>query len=122
MIREKPTDHPDQNETTIMMTLGEHQLEQIESLLAQSLNGYHFLFDNDTIANILSLPTEEIDLFKIENLERIQELLSGLISCKTCREKQEYLDELDCESYEILLRTYFHIVENSLLSTATLRH
>ena len=86
------------------------------------MNGIHLLFDNETIARILKKPTEEIDLFHMRNLDKIQDLFTQFIQKPSFQEKLLFLGELDSESYEMLLRTYFHIVDNSLFSTDQLRH
>ena len=86
------------------------------------MNGIHLLFDNETIARILRKPTEELDLFTADsNLDKIQDLFSAFIQKVTFQEKQIFLAELDPASYEMLLRTYFHIVDNSLMA-ADSRH
>ena len=104
------------------MNIEEQHLEEIEVLLNQSLKGIHHLFDNDQIAHILSKPTEELDFFTFENMDRVQELFSQLVGFKTIYDKQAFLQNLDAESFEILLRTYFHIVENTLLNNTDFRH
>jgi len=91
-------------------------LDQIEHLLAQSMNGIHLLFDNETIARILKKPTEEIDLFHLKNMDRIQNLFAQFIHKGSFQEKQIFLSSLDPADYELMLRTYFHIVDNSMYS------
>ena len=103
------------------LRISDTHLDQIEHLLAQSMNGIHLLFDNETIARILKVPTEEKELFHLRNLDKIQELFSEFVQIETFFGKQEFLDSLDQESFELLLRTYFHIVDNSLSAEST-RH
>ena len=104
------------------MNLDDHSLDKIEVLLTQSMKGIHLLYDNDTIAKVLQTPTEEIDFFNGENIDRIQDLFSELIVKQSFEEKTQFIKTLDPESYEILLRTYFHIVESTLLSATNYRH
>lgn len=104
------------------LKISDTHLDQIEHLLAQSMNGIHLLFDNETIARILKSPTEDMDLFQVRNLDKIQDLFSAFVGHKTLQEKRMWLDSLDKESYEMLLRTYFYIVENSLLNGDPTRH
>lgn len=80
------------------------------------MNGIHLLFDNETIADVLKTPTEHLDLFHMKNLDKIQDLFTEFLQRKTLQEKQLYLHSLDRESFEMLLRTYFHIVDNSLMT------
>ena len=78
------------------------------------MNGIHLLFDNETVARVLKTPTDEKELFHNRNLDKIQVLFADFVQKETFHEKQEYLQSLDEESFELLLRTYFHIVDNSL--------
>ena len=103
------------------LRISESHLDEIEHLLAQSMNGIHLLFDNETIARILKIPTEEKELFHNRNLDKIQVLFSEFVQKETFFAKQEYLQSLDQESFELLLRTYFHIVDNSI-SADPIRH
>lgn len=105
-----------------VMPIEEKSLESIEYLLAQSAQGVHLLFDNPSIAKVLSQPTEQIDFFNFDNITKIQDLFSKLIDKKSLVEKQIFLEKLDRESFEILLRTYFHIVENTILASSDFKH
>lgn len=86
------------------------------------MNGIHLLFDNATIAEVLKTPTEHIDLFHMKNLDKIQDLFTEFIRRETLADKQLFLSTLDRESFEMLLRTYFHIVDNSLFTSESDRH
>ncbi len=100
----------------------EQHLKQIELLLTQSLNGIHLLFDREHIANILKIPTEELNLFEGHKIGRIQDLFNKLIENSTFSEKKVFLSSLDQESYELLLRAYFHIVDNTVLMASNYEH
>ena len=102
--------------------ISDSHLDEIEHLLAQSMNGIHLLFDNETIASILKVPTEELDLFDVENMDRIQDLFAEFVQNVSFHEKQIFLEQLDRDSFELLLRTYFHIVDNSLFAADPNRH
>ena len=105
-----------------MIEIKERDLHEIEFFLNQSTLGHHLLFERDQVADILKTPTEQLDFFKKNSLPRIQSLLTGLISKKSLREKKHYLKSLDPEAFEILLRTYFHIVDNAVLASAQSIH
>ena len=105
-----------------MIEIKERDLHEIEFFLNQSTRGHHLLFDRKQVADILKIPTEKIDFFKKNSLCRIQNLLTGLIAKKSLREKQVYLKSLDQEAFEILLRTYFHIVDNAVLASTSTVH
>jgi len=98
------------------------KLSEIEYLLSQSIQGLHLLFDNKIIGKILKTPTEDIDFFSMDNVKRVQGILGDFISQKSIVEKQRFLKNLDEESYELLVRTYFNIVDNAILESAKFRH
>lgn len=98
------------------------KLQEIEYLLSQSVQGLHHLFDNEIIANILKTPTEDIDFFNIDNIKKVQGILSDFIAQKTMVEKQRFLKNLDKKSYELLVRTYFNIVDNAVLESSKFKH
>ncbi len=104
------------------MQISESHLDQIEHLLAQSMNGIHLLFDNQTIAKVLRIPTEDEELFAFQNLDRIQDLFGQLVQQESFEDKIDFLRSLDSDGFELLLRTYFHIVENSLYASSSVRH
>ena len=103
------------------LRISDSHLDEIEHLLAQSMIGIHLLFDNETIARILKIPTDEMELFANRNLDKIQVLFADFVQQESFHAKQEYLHSLDNDSFELLLRTYFHIVDNSLASDS-IRH
>lgn len=105
-----------------MIEIKERDLHEIEFFLNQSTLGHHLLFERDQVADILKTPTEQLDFFKKNSLPRIQNLLTGLISKKSLKEKKHYLKSLDPEAFEILLRTYFHIVDNAVLASTRSIH
>ena len=99
------------------MKIEKKQLKEIEFLFNQSAKGLHLLFDDKTrLTDILREPTQEQHFFNSENMKRIQILFTDLISKKTFQDKKEYLKQLNSENFEILVRTYFHIVDNTLLT------
>ena len=105
------------------MKIERKQLKEIEFLFNQSINGIHLLFDdNKKLAHILSTPTKEKSFFDSKNIQKIQEVFTGLISKKSLKEKQSYLNNLNSENFEILVRTYFHIVDNTILTQSKTIH
>lgn len=104
------------------MTISDQQLDQIENLLQQSLNGLHILFDHKRVAEILKTPTENLDLFNSSNQSKIDDLFKGLVEKQNLTLKQLYLDNLDPQSFEMLVRTYFHIVDNTLRTASVWKH
>jgi hypothetical protein len=102
--------------------INKDQLEQVEYLFSQSAQGHHVLFDNATIRRVLSRPTEEMDFFSFENVDRIQKLLGEFIEKNSLQAKRDFLEKLDGATHDLLLRTYFNIVENSIFEKNTAKH
>lgn len=97
-------------------------LEHIEQLLHQSLRGHHHLFPNEKISGVLSKQRDDSEFFSFENMDKVQKLFSDLVSRKSVANKLEYLNALDADSYEILLRTYFNLLESTILQTGEHKH
>ena len=99
------------------MKLERKQVQEIEFIFKQSVQGIHLLFnDKKKLTDILSQPTIEKTFFESKNMSKIQELFSSLVSKKSLIEKQNYLSSLNSKNFEILVRTYFHILENTVLN------
>lgn len=105
-----------------MTGINEQNLKNMESLLAQSARGIHLLFDNPSIARALRDVHDLSDFFDIEKMKRVQEVMTQLIDKKGLFEKQAYISELDEESYALLVRTYFHLVEGNVRSQSDVLH
>ncbi len=97
-------------------------LEQIEYLIFQSTQGVHFIFERADIIPILREPSDEKKFFTDENMNRVHVLLNGFLDCETLQSKRSYLDRLPREDFELLVRAYFHLVENTILAHSNLRH
>ena len=105
------------------MKIERKRLKEIEFLFKQSVKGLHLLFDdNQKLIDILSKPTQEKTFFDSKNMCKIQEVFTGLISKKGFKEKQNYLNTLNSESFEILVRTYFHILDNTISNQNNMIH
>jgi len=96
----------------------EDQLQQVEYLIAQSINGNHVLFDSEILKKVLrtETPFREEDAYSVEHhLERIL--------CKPdIQQKRAYLEGLDSQTHEQIIRTYFSIVENNLFENLKVTH
>ncbi len=84
--------------------------------------GIHLLFEGSRIAQILKSPTEALEFFSFENLNKVQTILGEFLQKPSFEEKQRYLLDLDEHSYEILVRSYFNIVENTILEATKHKH
>lgn len=106
-----------------MEKIEEKGLLQMEALLHHSTRGVHILFDNQTIARILRNPSNPAStLLEVDRLKQVQELLGELIARKTYTAKRAYLEGLEPQRLEILIRTYFNIVENTIRASSNQYH
>lgn len=102
--------------------MDERTLEELEFLLSQSMKGFHHLFERESLREILKTPTEDTEFFSLKTMEQVQGLIVQLMKKKTLEEKRAYLQKLQPKSYELVVRAYFHIVDNSLNSGISTRH
>jgi hypothetical protein len=100
----------------------EKNLERMEALLRQSAQGIHILFDNQSIAEVMGQNQDDKDFFDFDKMKRVQDVMTELIAKKSYYEKVSYLRELDHGSFEMLVRTYFHIVENTVRAAQDHQH
>ena len=98
------------------------RLDQIEYLLYQSTNGIHLLFEKDSLRETLKIPVDAKKYFTFDNLNRVQDILAEMIKQPTIEDKISYLSSLEGDAYELLVRTYFNIVENTVLERNPNRH
>ena len=93
-----------------------------EVLLKQSALGVHVLFDNTAIARVMAQHQDDKDFFDFDKMKRVQDAMTNLIAKKSYYEKMSFLQDLDTESYDMLIRTYFHIVENTVRAAQDHQH
>jgi hypothetical protein len=98
------------------------QLEQLEYLLNQSANGVNLLFDNRSVAKVMSTPTEKLDFFTFDNITKVQSLFSKFVQKNTLMEKKLFIESLDTNHFDLLVRAYFQILENAILTNKPLKH
>lgn len=97
-----------------MVNIDETNLERMEALLSHSAMGVHVLFDNDSIAEVLREVKDDTDFYSFDKMKKVQDVMTELITKKTYFEKMSYLQALEPEAYNMLVRAYFHIVENTV--------
>jgi hypothetical protein len=96
------------------------QLNQVEYLIHQSIQGHHLLFEPERVREIFFRAPycefTEADAYEMEHhIER-------LLLMPTLDSKRAYLEKLDPSTYERVVRTYFNIVENNLFESARVLH
>ncbi|HLB59589.1 MAG TPA: hypothetical protein VJL87_05860 [Bdellovibrionota bacterium] len=93
------------------------QLEQVEYLISQSVQGHHILFDVDEIKKVFK---EDLSTaIPMDRLEEAKQFLSELINQPSIKAKREYLERLPEDIRHLLIRTYFNILENSICQKQT---
>lgn len=90
--------------------------DDMEFLIELSRQGFHVLFESEDILQILNATEDNKDLFKMETLDRVQNLMNEFVSSTSLSDKADFLSNLDKESYSLLVRSYFNILENAILS------
>lgn len=95
---------------------------QIEYLIEQSSLGVHFLFSKRDVARVMMIPTDEREFFTLKNMERVQRLLTSFLERPSLMAKERYLKSLGTMDRDLLIRAYFHLVENTILSNVKLKH
>jgi hypothetical protein len=100
----------------------EKSLERMEALLSYSTLGVHVLFENSSIADALREVKDDKDFYDFKKMKKVQDVMTELIAKKSYVEKVDYLKSLDNEAYQMLVRAYFHIVENTIRATHEFPH
>ncbi len=97
-------------------------LEQMDNLILQSSKGMHLLFEKNEIILALNDAKRHQDEKDIDKLKKIQEVLYKFISLKKYSEKRDFLKTLGEDEQSLLIRAYFKIVENSMITKDKIRH
>ena len=100
----------------------EKNLERMEALLAHSARGIHILFDNKSLAEVLRHVKDDSDFFNFDKMKKVQDVMTELIAKPTFIEKVNFLKTLEKESFEMVVRAYFHIVESTVRANHDLTH
>lgn len=100
----------------------EKNLERMEALLAYSARGVHILFDNKALAEVLKNVKDDSDFYNFDKMKKVQDVMTELIAKPSFLDKVTYLKTLDRESFEMVVRAYFHIVESTVRTNHDLNH
>jgi hypothetical protein len=107
----------------IVIYVSKRQLEQVEYLISQSIQGNHILFDIETVRRVFwrggLLRTESVTE---EESYAVEHHIEKLILQPSLAQKKAYLEQLDSPTFEKVVRTYFNIVENNLYENQEVRH
>ena len=105
-----------------MIYVNQKQLDQVEYLIEQSSRGHHVLFDLEVIREVFARgrleaaqKTHKAPKKSKRKLEDAAEKhIEKLIMQPTLVSKRAYLENLDFDTFEHVVRTYFSIVENNI--------
>lgn len=86
----------------------------VEDLLSQSLKGFHFAFDKDDIKLAMGSPINGVQDFTLEDNKRVQEIFFEFVKQKSIQAKQDFLNNLPILDRELVIKTYFNILENTV--------
>jgi hypothetical protein len=103
-----------------MIYVSESQLNQIEYLIGQSIQGNHVLFDVDSVRRIFRNQGHEVDA--TSESYAVEHHIERMIEQPTLEQKRAYLEGLDSETFDLVVRTYFNIVENNLYENKGITH
>lgn len=106
----------------ILSIIEEKNLERMESLLSHSALGVHVLFENQALADVLKDAKDDSDFYDMDKMKLVQDAMTELIAKKTYFEKVAYLRALELETFHMVVRAYFHIVENTVRATHEFPH
>lgn len=104
-----------------MIHITKEQAEQVKYLLEQAMQGNHILFDPGTLRKILEKPSDESSLEGDERYS-VEHHIEKLMSLRGLAEKRAYLERLDSQTFEGVVRTYLNIVENTLFEAKGTLH
>ena len=92
----------------------EQKIQQMELLLLHSACGFHALFKNHEIKKALQhqVPFEKRTCPDYQ--KKIEYLIGNLVEKQSLSEKIGYLNDLDPESYSLIVHTYIEILESAL--------
>lgn len=91
-------------------------MQEIQYIIQQSMNGFHVLFDNETIKKFCKNTKADDDIFDESKARTTERLVEMFMSTPTINGRRSFFEHLNDEEKSLLVRTYFHIVENNILN------
>ena len=89
-------------------------LVAVEDLLSQSLKGFHFAFDRADIKLAMGAPLNGVLDFSKEDNAKVQEIFFEFVKRKGIQAKKDFLNVLPVLERELVIKTYFNILENTV--------
>ena len=85
-----------------------------EYLVFLSTQGYHLLFQRQSVLKMLEQPIQDGQFFDESTIKKVHELLGHCLMLPSFSEQQNFLSSLKENDYEIFIRAYFYLVETSI--------
>ena len=106
-----------------MIYIDKSQLDQIEYLLGQAVQGNHVLFDPALLRKAFQTsdfsgraPLSEEEAYAVEHH------IEKLLALPSLPQKRAYVEKLDAQTLDQVVLAYFNIVENTLYEKDSVRH
>lgn len=103
-----------------MVYISKDQMEELQFILSQSESGVHLLFENDCIKKVFSKEIDEIELFSDDKVKEVESLMEDFISIPSISARKTYFETLSEIEQEMIVRSYFNIIGNNILSQGRL--
>jgi len=95
--------------------ISKDQMDELQFILSQAEIGVHVLFENHEIKKVFSKTLNLED-----NIEEVEKLMEEFIAVPSISGKKFYFDALDENEKDIIIRSYFNIIENNILAQGRL--
>jgi hypothetical protein len=104
-----------------MIQISEEQVRQVEYIIKQSIQGNHILFDPGTVREIF-LDSKLEPSPELSKSYSVEHHIERIMAQPTLEQKRAYVDQLDPGTLELVIKTYFKIVESSLNEQQRIAH
>ena len=100
-------------------------MDELEYILAQGTFGVHLLFENDQIKKVFSKKLDDLDIpenYSDEKVKNVEALMEEFISVPSISARKAFFNALTESEQDMIIRSYFNIIENNILSEGRLQH
>lgn len=106
-----------------MIYVSKNQLNQVEYLIGQSIQGNHVLFDLQVLRDVFWKDYLScVETISEEEAYEVEHHIERIISLPSLHQKRAYLEALDRRTLERVVKTYFNIVENNIYENIEVKH
>lgn len=98
-----------------MFYLEKAQLEEVEFLLELSQHGHHLLFDHEAVKTYMAKPMDMYNEVVENHTEEVETLFEKFLSISGIENKREYFKRLHTANQEVVIKTYFTIIDNKMI-------